>query len=264
MTAIARAAARHRQPLRLAAGLRLDLLHRAGRRGALPAGRGAEGDRRRVRRPPRRAVDGLYAGLLRHGPGRRVHGLAGRPYEPAGAAADRRGVDPARRLACDAAAPASGCSISATCIPLGFLGNAATFTPALNNIQGWFERRRSTAVSLISVGPALSGFIWPQVYSWLLPRFGWRAVAGDLRCRCRRAAVPLRLLCPCLADAAQQGHAAGRGPVRPADALEGHHGAARRRRASAAARHGGAVRAHGGVLRRSRPVVRRAAPRRCR
>jgi len=42
-------------------------------------------------------------------------------------------------------------------IPLGFLGNAATFTPALNNIQGWFERRRSTAVSLISVGPAISG-----------------------------------------------------------------------------------------------------------
>ena len=29
-------------------------------------------------------------------------------------------------------------------IPLGFLGNAATFTPAMNNIQGWFERRRST------------------------------------------------------------------------------------------------------------------------
>jgi MFS family permease len=59
-------------------------------------------------------------------------------------------------------------------IPLGFLGNAATFTPALNNIQGWFERRRSTAISLISVGPAISGFTWPQVYSWLLPRYGWR------------------------------------------------------------------------------------------
>ncbi|HEX9329426.1 MAG TPA: MFS transporter [Reyranella sp.] len=59
-------------------------------------------------------------------------------------------------------------------IPLGFLGNAATFTPAMNNIQGWFERRRSTAVSIISVGPAISGFIWPQVYRWLLPDVGWR------------------------------------------------------------------------------------------
>lgn len=59
-------------------------------------------------------------------------------------------------------------------IPLGFLGNAATFTPAMNNIQGWFERRRSTAVSIISVGPAVSGFVWPQIYRWLLPQVGWR------------------------------------------------------------------------------------------
>lgn len=72
-------------------------------------------------------------------------------------------------------------------LPLGFLGNSATFTPAMNNIQGWFDRRRSLAVSLISVGPALSGFIWPQVYAWLLPDVGWRqslvlygAISGSL------------------------------------------------------------------------------------
>jgi len=59
-------------------------------------------------------------------------------------------------------------------LPLGFLGNAATFTPAMNNIQGWFDKRRSTAVSIISVGPAISGFTWPQVYRWLLPDYGWR------------------------------------------------------------------------------------------
>jgi MFS family permease len=59
-------------------------------------------------------------------------------------------------------------------IPLGFLGNAATFTPAMNNIQGWFDRRRSIAVSVISVGPATSGFIWPQIYRELLPAVGWR------------------------------------------------------------------------------------------
>ena len=59
-------------------------------------------------------------------------------------------------------------------LPLGFLGNAATFTPAMNNIQGWFDKRRSIAVSIISVGPAVSGFTWPQVYRWLLPEHGWR------------------------------------------------------------------------------------------
>ncbi|MEI6200980.1 MAG: MFS transporter, partial [Enhydrobacter sp.] len=59
-------------------------------------------------------------------------------------------------------------------IPLGFLGNAATFTPAMNNVQGWFDKRRSTAVSIISVGPAVSGFVWPQIYRQLLPEVGWR------------------------------------------------------------------------------------------
>jgi MFS family permease len=59
-------------------------------------------------------------------------------------------------------------------IPLGFLGNAATFTPAMNNVQGWFDKRRSVAVSIISVGPAVSGFAWPQIYRQLLPIVGWR------------------------------------------------------------------------------------------
>lgn len=70
-------------------------------------------------------------------------------------------------------------------ILLGFLGNAGTFTPALNNVQGWFDRRRSLAVSVVSIGPALGGFAWPQIYRWLLPEVGWRqtliiygAVAG--------------------------------------------------------------------------------------
>ena len=76
-------------------------------------------------------------------------------------------------------------------IPLGFLGNAATFTPAMNNIQGWFDRRRSIAVSIISVGPAISGFVWPQIYRWLLPDVGWRqslviygVIAGTLLFLC--------------------------------------------------------------------------------
>ncbi len=37
-------------------------------------------------------------------------------------------------------------------IPLGLLGNAGTFTPQLNNIQGWFERRRSTSAVVDCLG----------------------------------------------------------------------------------------------------------------
>ncbi len=57
---------------------------------------------------------------------------------------------------------------------MGFLGNSATFTPMLNNIQGWFEGRRGVAVAIVSVGPAVGGFVWPQIYRALLPQFGWR------------------------------------------------------------------------------------------
>lgn len=57
---------------------------------------------------------------------------------------------------------------------LGFFGNAGTFTPAMNNVQGWFERRRNTAVAIISIGPAISGSLWPQIYRLLLPEIGWR------------------------------------------------------------------------------------------
>jgi hypothetical protein len=57
---------------------------------------------------------------------------------------------------------------------LGFFGNAGTFTPAMNNVQGWFDKRRNTAVAIISVGPAVAGSVWPQVYRLLLPEIGWR------------------------------------------------------------------------------------------
>jgi MFS family permease len=59
-------------------------------------------------------------------------------------------------------------------LPLGLLGNSGTFTPAMNNIQGWFDRKRSIAVAIISVGPAFSGFSWPHIYRWLMADVGWR------------------------------------------------------------------------------------------
>jgi MFS family permease len=98
-------------------------------------------------------------------------------------------------------------------LPLGFLGNSATFTPAMNNIQGWFDKRRSTAVSIISAGPALSGFIWPQIYRWLLPEVGWRRslvvygiVAGVMLFLCAFYVRPSPVL-------------RGRGATRPAEDL---------------------------------------------
>jgi len=61
-------------------------------------------------------------------------------------------------------------------IPLGFLGNAATFTPAMNNIQGWFDRRRSTAgLHHLGGGRRSRGFrVARRSIAGLLPDVGWR------------------------------------------------------------------------------------------
>src|SRR4029453_13209264 len=160
-------------------------------------------------------------------------------------------------------------------LPLGFLGNAAPFTPAMNNIQGWFERRRSTAVSIISAGPAISGFIWPQVYRWLLPDVGWGPMLGfsvasarcrlgpdacDLRRHCGHAPVRLRLLCAGGPGGPSPRQAPARGSVGPAHAVAHADGSVVGSRLLLLRRHGDALRAHGGVLRR--PRLQRRARRR--
>jgi hypothetical protein len=83
---------------------------------------------------------------------------------------------------------------------------------------GLVRRARSTAVSIISVGPAISGFIWPQVYRWLLPDIGWRqtlVIYGVTRARCCSSAPSMCGPHRC----AQPRRRAARGPVGPADAV---------------------------------------------
>ena len=57
---------------------------------------------------------------------------------------------------------------------IGLLGHSGTFTPLVNNITGWFERRRGIAIAIVSIGNALGGFVWPQIFRLTLPAWGWR------------------------------------------------------------------------------------------
>jgi len=57
---------------------------------------------------------------------------------------------------------------------IGLLGHSGTFTPLVNNISGWFDRRRGIAIAIVSIGNALGGFLWPQVYRLTVPAWGWR------------------------------------------------------------------------------------------
>ena len=91
---------------------------------------------------------------------------------------------------------------------LGFFGNAATFTPAMNNVQGWFDRRRSTAVSIISVGPADLRFHLAADLPLAAARYRLAPDPGGLWRGGGPLAVPLRLLCAALTGPARLRRAA--------------------------------------------------------
>jgi MFS family permease len=58
---------------------------------------------------------------------------------------------------------------------VGLLGNGAFYPPMLVYISRWFDRRRGTALALISSGQYVSGITWPVVFEHAMSGYGWRA-----------------------------------------------------------------------------------------
>ncbi|MBN8937728.1 MAG: MFS transporter, partial [Rhizobiales bacterium] len=59
---------------------------------------------------------------------------------------------------------------------LGLLGNAALYPPLLVYVSRWFERRRGTALALISSGQYVAGVIWPTIFERGMTSMGWQTV----------------------------------------------------------------------------------------
>ncbi|MEA2741184.1 MAG: hypothetical protein QOH05_4491 [Acetobacteraceae bacterium] len=59
---------------------------------------------------------------------------------------------------------------------MGFLGNGAIYAPLMVYVSRWFDRRRGTALALISSGQYISGMIWPSVLEAGMKQFGWQPV----------------------------------------------------------------------------------------
>src|SRR5215813_5532132 len=60
-------------------------------------------------------------------------------------------------------------------ILIGLLGNSAHYPPLVVYISRWFDRRRGTAVALISSGQYIAGMLWPTVFERTMAQFGWQA-----------------------------------------------------------------------------------------
>lgn len=57
---------------------------------------------------------------------------------------------------------------------IGFLGMGAIYPPLLIYVSRWFDRRRGTAIALISSGQYVAGVIWPAVFERSIAGPGWR------------------------------------------------------------------------------------------
>jgi MFS family permease len=59
---------------------------------------------------------------------------------------------------------------------IGFLGNGAIYAPLIVYVSRWFDRRRGTALALISSGQYIAGMVWPSVLEVGIRHYGWQPV----------------------------------------------------------------------------------------
>jgi MFS family permease len=57
---------------------------------------------------------------------------------------------------------------------IGLLGTSCMFSPLLTYVSRWFDRRRGSAVALISSGQSIAGALWPPLIQLGLDTIGWR------------------------------------------------------------------------------------------
>lgn len=76
----------------------------------------------------------------------------------------------------------------------GLIGNAGVNTPLLVYVSRWFDKRRGTALALISSGQYIAGMIWPNVLEWSNARHGWQATAIFTGIAIAAGIVPLALI----------------------------------------------------------------------
>src|SRR3954469_8006977 len=57
---------------------------------------------------------------------------------------------------------------------MGLIGNAGLNAPLYVYVSRWFDRRRSSALALITSGQYISGAIWPPIFESAIAQYGWR------------------------------------------------------------------------------------------
>ncbi len=77
---------------------------------------------------------------------------------------------------------------------MGFLGNGCLFAPLMTYVSHWFDRRRGTALALISSGQYIAGMIWPAVFEFAMRHGGWRQTMWGFGILVAVVATPIAFL----------------------------------------------------------------------
>jgi len=77
---------------------------------------------------------------------------------------------------------------------IGFLGMGAIYPPLVIYVSRWFDRRRGTAVALISSGQYIAGVVWPAAFERLIAGPGWRVAYLGFAGVVLLAVLPMALL----------------------------------------------------------------------
>ena len=78
---------------------------------------------------------------------------------------------------------------------VGLVGNGAIYAPLVVYITRWFDRRRGSALALISSGQYIAGVVWPSVFERGIATYSWQTTMLAYAAIVVVAILPLTLLC---------------------------------------------------------------------
>jgi MFS family permease len=62
---------------------------------------------------------------------------------------------------------------------MGLFGNGGVYPPLLVYVSRWFDRRRGTAIALISSGQYVAGVVWPAIFERAISAIGWQLLMAS-------------------------------------------------------------------------------------
>jgi MFS family permease len=77
---------------------------------------------------------------------------------------------------------------------IGLLGNSGLNAPLYVYVSRWFDRRRGSALALISSGGYVAGTIWPPIFERAIAHFGWRTTMMAYGLLVVAAVIPIAIL----------------------------------------------------------------------